>query len=40
VYCRADVELTKQLYDYGRDNKCVYFVDRFGKKKRVNVNWK
>ena len=40
AYCREDVALTKKLYDYGRDNKCVYYVDKFGTRKRVNVNWK
>ena len=40
AYCRDDVAITKQLYEFGRDNKFVSFVDRYGRKTRVNVNWK
>lgn len=40
AYCRDDVALTKQLYEFGRDNKFVLFVDRDGRKKRITVNWK
>jgi len=40
AYCRDDVAITKQLYEFGRDNKFVLFVDRDGRKKRINVNWK
>ncbi len=40
AYCRDDVAITKQLYEFGRDNQCVWFVDRDGRKKRINVNWK
>jgi DEAD/DEAH box helicase domain-containing protein len=39
-YCRNDVEITKQLYEYGKKNKYVVYYDRYaGAKRRVNVNW-
>lgn len=40
AYCREDVGITKKLFEFGRDNGCVYFVDRYGQKNRVNVGWK
>lgn len=40
VYCREDVALTRKLYDYGRDNGFLYFMDKFGRKNKVMVNWK
>jgi DEAD/DEAH box helicase domain-containing protein len=40
AYCRDDVAITKQLYEFGRDNTFVLFIDRAGRKQRVSVNWK
>jgi len=40
TYCRDDVAITKKLYEFGRDNKFVSFIDRDGRKKRINVNWR
>ena len=40
AYCRDDVAITKKLFEFGRDNKYVAFVDRYGKKNKVAVNWK
>ncbi len=40
AYCRDDVAITKKLFEHGRDNGFVSFVDRYGKKTRVNVTWK
>lgn len=40
AYCREDVALTKKLYDYGRDNGFLHFVDKFGRKSKVVVDWK
>ncbi len=40
AYCRDDVAITKKLFEYGRDNGYVYYVDRYGQKNRVNVVWK
>lgn len=38
-YCRQDVVVTKDLYEYGLLHKQVYFRDRFGRKKIIPVNW-
>lgn len=40
AYCRDDVAITKQLFEWGRDNGFVWFVDRDGRKKKVNVTWR
>lgn len=39
AYCRDDVAITKKLFEAGRDNGFVQFVDRYGHKKKVNVTW-
>ena len=39
-YCQQDVEVTRQLYDYGRQHKQVKFQDRRSYRVRtVQVNW-
>ena len=38
-YCREDVKVTKELYDFGKRNRCV-MVSRFGGKPRqIDVDW-
>ena len=38
-YCREDVRVTRDLYDFGKRNRCV-MVTRFGGKPRqVDVSW-
>jgi len=38
-YCREDVKVTKELYDFGKRNRCV-MVSRFGgKARKVEVDW-
>jgi len=38
-YCREDVRVTRDLYDFGKRNRCV-MVTRFGGKPRqVEVSW-
>jgi len=40
AYCRDDVEITRRLYEFGKENGYVYYQDRFsGEKKKVSVNW-
>jgi len=39
AYCRDDVAITKKLFDYGRDNKFLAYLDRAGRKQQVAVNW-
>ncbi len=40
AYCRDDVAITKQLFEFGRDHKFVLYPDRAGRKRQVNVNWR
>lgn len=38
-YCQKDVELTKQLFEFGRENQYVLFTNKAGQKVRVPVSW-
>jgi DEAD/DEAH box helicase domain-containing protein len=39
-YCRRDVELTRQLYDFGRKNGKIYFLSkRSGRRREVPAYW-
>ena len=38
-YCQQDVEVTRQLYEYGKQQKHVKFRDRNYRTKMVPVNW-
>jgi len=40
AYCRDDVEITRRLYEYGRERGYVLFLDRYsGKKRQIAVTW-
>jgi DEAD/DEAH box helicase domain-containing protein len=38
-YCCYDVKLTKLVHEYGRQNQCLHYTNRFGKKLSVPVDW-
>jgi len=38
-YCRQDVEVTRQLYEFGRQHKYVQYRDRRWRVRKVPVNW-
>jgi hypothetical protein len=38
-YCCFDVKITKQLHEYGKRHGEVFYIDRFGRKRSVKVNW-
>jgi len=38
-YCQQDVEVTRRLYEFGKQNKYVMFYDKRYKLQRVSVNW-
>ncbi len=38
-YCVKDVELTKKLYEYGRDHGEIFFKSYAGGRQAVKVNW-
>ncbi|MCX8090145.1 MAG: ribonuclease H-like domain-containing protein [Verrucomicrobiae bacterium] len=39
-YCCYDVKLTKMIHEYGARHGQLYYLNRFGKKLAVPVNWK
>ena len=39
-YCRRDVELTRDLYLFGRNNGHILYRDRAGRQVRLPVDWK
>lgn len=39
-YCQADVDITRRLYEFGRDNNFVYYYSKLGSKLKVAVNWR
>jgi DEAD/DEAH box helicase domain-containing protein len=39
-YCKADVDITRRVFEFGRDNGFVHYLTRLGSKQRVKVNWK
>lgn len=39
-YCRADVDITRQVYEFGRDHGYVNYYSKLGSKLKVTVNWK
>lgn len=39
-YCKADVDITRRVYEFGRDNGFVYYHSRLGSKLKVTVQWK
>jgi len=39
-YCKADVDITRRIYEFGRDNGFVHYYSRLGSKLKVAVNWK
>jgi DEAD/DEAH box helicase domain-containing protein len=38
-YCQQDVQVTRQLYEYGKQQKHVKFQDRNYRTKMVPVSW-
>ena len=39
-YCKDDVDLTRRLYEFGRENGYLLYHDRFsGETKKVHVEW-
>jgi DEAD/DEAH box helicase domain-containing protein len=38
-YCRRDVEITRELYEFGREHGHVLYWDRTGQMRKVHVHW-
>ena len=39
-YCKADVDITRRVFEFGRDNGFVNYKSKLGSKLKVNVKWK
>lgn len=39
-YCKADVDITRRVYEFGRDNGHVFYKSKLGSKLKVDVKWK
>jgi len=39
-YCKMDVDITRQVYEFGRDNGFVHYRSKLGSKLKVAVNWR
>lgn len=38
-YCKADVDITRRVYEFGRENGYVNYYSKLGSKLKVAVNW-
>jgi hypothetical protein len=38
-YCCYDVKITRLVHEYGTQNRCLHYTNRFGKKLSVSVSW-
>jgi len=39
-YCKADVDITRRVYEFGRYNGFVYYHSKLGSKLKATVNWR
>lgn len=39
-YCKADVDITRRVYEFGRENGYVNYYSKLGSKLKIAVNWK
>ena len=39
-YCKADVDITRRVYEFGLENGFVHYFSKLGSKLKVLVNWK
>jgi DEAD/DEAH box helicase domain-containing protein len=39
-YCKADVDITRRVYEFGRDNGHIFYRSKLGSKLKVDVKWK
>jgi DEAD/DEAH box helicase domain-containing protein len=39
-YCKADVDITRRVYEFGRDHGYVHYYSKLGSKLKVATNWK
>ena len=39
-YCKSDVDITRRVYEFGRENGFINYYSRLGSKLKVATNWK
>lgn len=39
-YCKADVDITRRVYEFGRDNGFIHYYSKLGSKLKIQINWK
>jgi DEAD/DEAH box helicase domain-containing protein len=39
-YCKADVDITRRIYEFGCDNGHIFYKSKLGSKLKVDVKWK
>lgn len=39
-YCKADVDITRRVYEFGRDNGYIFYKSKLGSKLKAEVKWK
>jgi DEAD/DEAH box helicase domain-containing protein len=39
-YCKSDVDITRRVHEFGRENGFVHYYSKLGSKLKVPVNWK
>jgi DEAD/DEAH box helicase domain-containing protein len=39
AYCEQDVDVTRQLYEFGKQNRYVQFYDKRYRLQKISVNW-
>ena len=39
-YCKADVEITRRVYEFGCDNGHIFYRSKLGSKLKVDVKWR
>jgi DEAD/DEAH box helicase domain-containing protein len=39
-YCKADVDITRRVHEFGREHGFVHYYSKLGSKLKVNVNWR
>jgi len=39
-YCKSDVDITRRVYEFGREHGFVHYYSKLGSKLKVAVNWK
>ncbi len=39
LYCKQDVQVTRDLHRFGCDNKFVYYTDKLNRRAKAPVNW-